>query len=299
MENLIDDDVMHRFLLERAGVRGVLVHLGPAWRDIAGRADYPPSLHTLLGEAMVASALLTGNIKLDGALSIELKSRGALRLLFAESSDRGRLRGLARWDDPLPAPLALDALPDALMAITIGNIDRGQRYQGLVNLQNASLAGALEDYFLQSEQLPARILLAADGDHAVGLMLQKIPDLGGSDTLPDEDAWNRIVHLTATLGLQELLTTAPEQLIHRLYHDESARISESRPLAFGCSCSRERVTSMLRSLGRTEVEAALVARNEEIEVICEFCAQRYYFDRIDAEHLLSDGAALDVPETEQ
>ncbi|MEP6897356.1 MAG: Hsp33 family molecular chaperone HslO [Rhodanobacter sp.] len=299
MENLIDDDVMHRFLLERAGVRGVLVRLGAAWRDIAGRADYPSSLHALLGETMVASALLTGNIKLDGALSIELKSSGALRLLFAECSDRGRLRGLARWDDPLPAPLALDVLPDAIMAITIGNIDRGQRYQGLVDLQDASLSGALENYFLQSEQLPARILLAADGDHAVGLMLQKIPDLGGNDTLPDEDAWNRIVHLTATLGLQELLATAPEQLIHRLYHDESAQLSEPRPLAFGCSCSRERVTSMLRSLGRIEVEAALVARNGEIEVICEFCAQRYYFDRIDAEHLLSDSAALDASETEQ
>jgi molecular chaperone Hsp33 len=299
VETLIVDDTMHRFLLERAGVRGVLIRLGPAWREVAGRADYPPALLTLLGEALAASAMLTGNIKLDGALSIELKSTGALRLLFAECNDQGRLRGLARWNDPLPQPLVLDALPGAIMAITIGNVERGQRYQGLVDLEHAELADALENYFVQSEQLPARILLAADGEHAVGLMLQKIPDEGGSDVAPDEDAWNRIVHLTATLGVQELLTTAPEQLIHRLYHEESARISDLRPLAFGCSCSRERVTAMLRSLGRDEVEAALTSRNDEIEVICEFCAQRYYFDRIDAEHLLSDSAALDMPDTEQ
>jgi molecular chaperone Hsp33 len=299
VETLIVDDTMHRFLLERAGVRGVLIRLGPAWREVAGRADYPPALLTLLGEALAASAMLTGNIKLDGALSIELKSTGALRLLFAECNDQGRLRGLARWNDPLPQPLVLDALPGAIMAITIGNVERGQRYQGLVDLEHAGLADALENYFVQSEQLPARILLAADGEHAVGLMLQKIPDEGGSDVAPDEDAWNRIVHLTATLGVQELLTTAPEQLIHRLYHEESARISDLRPLAFGCSCSRERVTAMLRSLGRDEVEAALTSRNDEIEVICEFCAQRYYFDRIDAEHLLSDSAALDMPDTEQ
>jgi molecular chaperone Hsp33 len=299
VETLIVDDTMHRFLLDRAGVRGVLVRLGPAWREVAGRAGYPPALHALLGEALAASAMLTGNIKLDGALSIELKSTGALRLLFAECNDQGRLRGLARWDDPLPQPLALDALPGAIMAITIGNIERGQRYQGLVDLQHTRLADALENYFVQSEQLPARILLAADGEHAVGLMLQKIPDEGGSAVAPDEDAWNRIVHLTATLGAQELLATAPEQLIHRLYHEESARISDLRPLAFGCSCSRERVTAMLRSLGRDEVEAALASRDDEIEVICEFCAQRYYFDRIDAEHLLSDSAALDMPDTEQ
>ena len=179
------DDVLHRFLLERAGVRGTLVRLGPAWREVAGRADYPPALHALLGEALAASALLTGNIKLDGALSIELKSSGALRLLFAESNDRGRLRGLARWNEPLPEPLALDALPDAIMAITIGNVDRDQRYQGLVDLQHAGLAESLENYFVKSEQLPARIVLAADGEHAVGLMLQKMPDEGGRDAALD------------------------------------------------------------------------------------------------------------------
>ena len=218
METPPVDDVLHRFLLERAGVRGTWVRLGPAWREVAGRADYPPALHALLGEALAASALLTGNIKLDGALSIELKSSGALRLLFAECNDQGRLRGLARWNEPLPEPLALDALPDAVMAITIGNVDRDQRYQGLVDLRHAGLAESLENYFVKSEQLPARILLAADGAQAVGLMLQKMPDEGGRDAALDDDAWNRIVHLTATLGIDELLNTAPEQLLYRLYH---------------------------------------------------------------------------------
>jgi molecular chaperone Hsp33 len=299
VENLPVEDVLHRFLLERAGVRGALVRLGPAWREVATRAEYPLPLRGLLGEALAASALLTGNIKLDGALSLELKSSGALRLLFAECNDQGHLRGLARWNEPLPAPLALDALSDAIMAITIGNVDRGQRYQGLVELRHAGLADSLEDYFVKSEQLPARIVLAADGEHAVGLMLQKMPGEGGIDAVHDEDAWNRVLQLTATLGVEELLGVAPEQLLYRLYHEESVRLFEPRPLAFGCSCSRERVTAMLRSLGREEVEAALLARDNEIEVICEFCAQRYHFDRIDAEHLLSDNAAPAAPDTAQ
>lgn len=299
METLPVDDVLHRFLLERAGVRGTLVRLGPAWREVAGRADYPPALHALLGESLAASALLTGNIKLDGALSIELKSSGALRLLFAECNDQGHLRGLARWNGSLPEPLALDALPAAVMAITIGNVERGQRYQGLIDLQHAELAGSLENYFVKSEQLPARILLAADDGYAVGLMLQKMPDEGGRDAALDDDAWNRILHLTATLNAEELLSIAPEQLLYRLYHEESVRLFEPRALAFGCNCSRERVTGMLRSLGRDEVEAALAARGDEIEVICEFCAQRYHFDRIDAEHLLSASAAPAAPGTPQ
>jgi len=299
METSFTDDVLHRFLLERAGIRGVLVRLGPAWREVAARADYPAPLRELLGQTLVASALLTGNIKLDGALSIELKSQDALRLLFAECTDEGRLRGLARWSDPLPPTLALDALRDAVLAITIGNVERGQRYQGLVALQHAGLAEALENYFVQSEQLPAKIMLAADGEHAVGLMLQKLPDEGGRDAAHDDDAWNRVAHLTATLGSAEMLATAPEQLLYRLFHEESVRLFEPRPLAFGCTCSRERVSAMLRSLGRDEVEAALAARHGEIEVICEFCAQQYHFDRIDAEHLLSESAAPGQSQTPQ
>lgn len=292
METVLVEDVLHRFLLERAGVRGALVRLGPAWREVAGRVDYPAELRGLLGEALAASALLTANIKLDGELSVQLKSAGALRLLFAECSDQGRLRGLARWDAPLPEPLSLDALPQAVMAITIGNVERGQRYQGLVELRAAGLAGVLENYFAQSEQLPARFLLAADGEHAVGLMLQKLPDEGGHGAAQDEDAWTRVMHLTATLGSAELLATAPEQLLYRLYHEESVRLFEPRPLAFGCSCSRERVAAMLRSLGREEIEATLAEQGDRIEVNCEFCAQRYEFDRIDAEHLLRDAGAV-------
>lgn len=298
MEIVLVEDVLHRFLLERAGVRGVLVRLGPAWREVAGRADYPPALRSLLGQSLTASALLTGNIKLDGELSIELKSGGALRLLFAECNDRGRLRGLARWSDPLPDPLELTKLPDAIMAITIGHAERGQRYQGLVDLQHPDLIGALENYFSQSEQLPAKILLAANGDHAVGLMLQKLPGEGGHDAVEDEDAWPRILHLAATLSADEMLATAPEQLLYRLFHDESVRLFEPRPLAFGCSCTRERVEAVLRSLGRDEVEATLDARDGEIEVICEFCAQRYTFDRIDAEQLLSQ-PGVSAPDTAQ
>jgi molecular chaperone Hsp33 len=291
VENVLAEDVLHRFLLERAGVRGVIVRLGPAWREVAGRADYPAPLLDLLGQTLAASALLTGNIKFEGALSVELKSQGALRLLFAECTDAGRLRGLARWNAEIPASLTLNELPQALMAITIGNAERGQRYQGLVDLNHPDLAGALENYFQQSEQLPARFVLAANEQHAVGLMLQKVPGEGGHDAQHDEDGWPRVEHLTATLGRDELLGTQPEELLYRLYHEETVQLFKPRPLAFGCSCSRERVEAMLRSLGRAEIEATLEAQQGTIEVTCEFCARTYHFDRVDAEHLLSGGTA--------
>lgn len=301
VDDFVSEDVMHRFMLEKAGVRGVLVRLGDSWREIASRADYPAPLKDTLGQAVAASALLTGNIKFEGSLSLEFKSQGPLRLMFAECTDKGRLRGLARFDaDTMPGVSKLDLRdqPEAVLAITIGHAERG-RYQGVVDLDSASIAHALENYFERSEQLPARILLAANGNHAVGLMLQPVPGEGGHDAAEDDDAWERVGHLTATLSASEMLSSRPEELLYRLYHEETVRLYEPKPLEFGCTCSQERVEGMLRALGRPEIEDALDDRNGEIEVICEFCATRYVFDRVDAERLLTQVETPPAPSTLQ
>jgi molecular chaperone Hsp33 len=279
---ILAHDQLHRFLLERAGVRGALVRLGPSWREVAGRGDYPRSLRDLLGQALAASALLTAHIKLQGSLSIELKSQGPLRLLFAECSDAGHIRGLARWEAPLSEPLDLGAQPGALLAITLGSVEQGTRYQGLVSVRSVPFATLLEDYFAQSEQLPTRIMLASDADGAAGLLLQQLPGERG-----DDDAWNRVGHLTATLTEAELLALPADELLRRLYHEETPRLLDVSPLGFGCGCSRDRVEAVLRALGRAEVEAALAASGDLVEVTCEFCNAHYRFDPVDVARVVS------------
>lgn len=288
------DNLLYRFLLERAGIRGVLVHLGEAWRDVAARADYPPPLRDLLGQALTASALLTGNIRFQGSLSLQLKSAGALKLLFAQC-DAGRVRGLAQWQEPLPAPLALDQLKTPLFAVTLDHAD-GRRQQGLIAVEDGSFVELIERYFERSEQLPTKIMLAVDGDHAAGLLLQRVAHEGGHDG--DPDAWNRVQHLAATLTERELLGLPPETILHRLFHEENVQTIETRALAFGCRCSRERVGGMLRSIGRIEAEAA-IQEDGRVEVTCEFCNARYHFDRVDLEQLFHDGATLIAPPSTQ
>lgn len=286
------DNLLYRFLLDRAGVRGVVVRLGDAWRDIASRADYPPPLRALLGQALGASALLTGNIRFRGSLSLQLKSAGALKLLFVQCDD-GRVRGLAQWQDPLPAPLALNRLEAPLFAVTLDHAD-GRRQQGLIPVEDGSFAGLIERYFERSEQLPTKILLAVDGDRAAGLLLQRVAEEGGRSQSGDPDAWNRVRHLAATLTERELLDLPPETMLHRLFHEEGLQAIEARPLEFGCRCSRERVGGMLRSIGRTEAEAA-IRDDGRVEVTCEFCNTRYHFDRVDLEQLFHDGSTLTAP----
>lgn len=274
------DDILLRFWLEVSGVRGVLVRLTQTWQAVRERAAYPPSVAACLGQTLAATALMTGHAKIDGRLSVQMRGTGALRSLFAECTRDGSLRGLASFAEPLPEPLGPRAFGDgSLLAITIETIAstdcEGTRYQGLVGLDADTLAEAFEGYFDQSEQLPTRMLLAADAVHAVGLMLQKLP---GEDA--DADGWPRAVACFQTLGSAELLATPPQALLYRLFHEDGVRIRDLRGLRFGCSCSHARVADMLRSLGRAE---ALAAADEHIppvaQVSCQFCGKTYALDR--------------------
>jgi molecular chaperone Hsp33 len=285
-----DQDSLTRFLLPHAGVRGVRVHLDATWQHIMERAgshlDDPlqSTVIRLLGEASAAAALFTGHAKIDGRLSIQLRGDGPLRTLFAECTAAGTLRAIAQVDEDATSDVPLEnvhASPlqalgaNAILAITIeGEMIEGReptRYQGIVGLEADSLAGAFEGYFRQSEQLPTRLLLAADSARSAGLMLQKLPGDEG-----DEDGWNRAMALFETLSPQELLDWPTDLVLGRLFHEEGAEVLNVRPLAFGCSCTRERVASMLHSLGQDEAEAAGAEGMAEIR--CEFCGQHYHFD---------------------
>lgn len=288
-------DHLARFLIRDAGVRGVHVRLDEAWRQIREREAYPEGAATLLGQAAAAAALFTGHAKVDGRLSVQMRTQGPIRTLFAECTAAGTLRGIVQLAEDLDAaaPIDLAALgPGGILAITIenhgGDGREPIRYQGLVPLESHRLDGAFEDYFRQSEQLPTRLLLAASGDVAAGLMLQKLPGDEG-----DADGWNRVGTLFETLGEDELLALPGPALLHRLFHEDGVELLAGKPLSFACSCSRERVESMLVAIGREE--ATLAVQGEEATIRCEFCGQTYRFDRPAIERLFETRGDLQPP----
>jgi molecular chaperone Hsp33 len=272
----LDRDKLSLFLLERSGVRGALVRLDEAWQTVAGRSAYPESVAALLGETCAAAALFTGHAKVDGRLSVQLRGTGALRTLFAECTAAGTVRGIAHYQSPLPAPLTPRAFgPGSVLAITIESQPPGAqemvRYQGMVGLDAESLSEAFEAYFAQSEQLPTRVRLVADGRRAAALMIQQLPE-GHRDA----DGFRRASALLDTVGDHELLGLESQTLLYNLFHEDEVRLVGERPLAFGCSCSRERVADVLRSLDLDETLAA--AKDGWTEVHCDFCGQGYVFE---------------------
>lgn len=295
-----EKDILQRFLFEYAPVRGEAVRLDATWRQVLERHDYPPAVRGVLGEMMVASVLLSATLKFDGRMTLQIQGDGPINLLVVEcwtyqgpEGKRYTLRGLAHGGEDVEPGLLQDMFGTARLAITLEPSEGERRYQGIVELVGERLADALHDYLQRSEQLDTYLWLAADSEHAAGMLLQRLPGDEGTDA----DAWNRAQRLGDTLREDELLTLPPGEIIYRLFHEEDVRLFESETVAFHCSCTRERVGDMLRSLGMDEVHQVL-KEQQDIRVACEFCNQQYVFDAVDAEQLFaSDERAPEVPET--
>lgn len=275
-------DSLQRFLLEGTPVRGEIVRLDATWRAVLERRDYPEPLERLLGEMMAAGALLSATLKFDGALIMQMQGEGPVRLLVVEVTSEHTLRATAKWDGNIQPGGIRGLLGNGKFVITIAPESGKQAYQGVVSLDGDTVSEVLEHYMATSEQLDTRLWLASNENMAGGMLLQRLPE----HPEYDEDAWNRATTIGETITKQELLTLPARDIIHRLYHQEDIRLFEERPTAFRCSCTRDRVTAMLRLLGREEVQSILSER-DHIEVACEFCGRQYVFDAVDAEQVFA------------
>ena len=279
-------DALRRFMFEDFPVRGQLVRLEASWREVLARQDYPPAVRSLLGEAMAACVLLTSTLKFDGLLTMQIQGEGVLSLLVVQCSSDLTVRGLAKWEGEDPQGTLAELTAHGRLAITIERGRGRDRYQGIVLADTDTLASCLDAYFAQSEQLPTRLWLAADGSGAAGMLLQQLPQGERSDET-DADHWRRVGVLGDTLTAEELLGLEPRQLLRRLFHEDDLRLADERAVRFRCSCTRERVESALRLLGREELDE-LLAGEGRIEVRCEFCNAAYDLDRVDVARLLVD-----------
>jgi molecular chaperone Hsp33 len=309
-------------MFEGLPVRGMLVRLTDAWQAILQRrreaGGYPEAVTELLGEMTAAATLMQANIKFNGALVMQIMGDGPVKLAVAEVQPDLSLRatatvvGAVAPDAPLSHMVNVNNL--GRCAITLDPKDRlpGQQpYQGVVPLfgdrheKLEKLSEVIEHYMLQSEQLDTCLVLAANEQVAAGLLIQRLPmqgqaNLDGSGVVrSDEDQigrnedYNRIAILASSLKREELLELDAETVLRRLFWEEDVRRFE--PLAgeqgprFACTCSQERVGSMLRSLGRAEVESILTELGQ-VEVGCEFCGAQYRFDPVDAAQIFLQSA---------
>ncbi|HEX4269259.1 MAG TPA: Hsp33 family molecular chaperone HslO [Steroidobacteraceae bacterium] len=300
-------DEVRRFIVENRPVRGHWVRLEGAWRELRAHRDYPQPVRELLGQAVAASVLLAATLKFRGQLTLQLQGNGAVSLLVAQCTHDYRLRAVARFDAAAVAALSADGVAEdpareadgvfrrlvgseGRIAVTVEADERNTRYQGIVPLSGDSLAGSLEAYFARSEQLPTRVLLAADGERGAGVLVQKLPEDAATDETQMSEIWEQAERGIERLSPEDLLRCPVEELLGRGFAAHDMRLFRGAPVQFECRCSHGRVTSLLRALGPDEVRDVLREQGS-VTVTCEFCHRPYRFDAGDVEALFGDGSA--------
>jgi len=319
---------LHKFLFDGLPVRGMIVRLTDAWREILARrasntatGAYPPPVAELLGEMTAAAALMQSNIKFNGSLILQVFGDGPVKVVVAEAKPDLSLRATASVTGVLPADARLPAMVNVhgkgRCAITLEPAERlpGQQpYQGVVPLFDdqrqplTKLSDVLQHYMLQSEQLDTTLVLAADDQVAAGLLIQRLPTKGEANLAANAEAaaqgisledqiglnedYNRISILASSLTRDELLGLDVETILRRLFWEEKLlRFAPQQGMLgpkFRCTCSRERVAGMIRGLGVQEAEEILAERGD-IEVGCDFCGKQYRFDAVDAAQIFTAG----------
>ena len=308
---------LHKFLFEGLPVRGMLVRLTDGWQEVLTRRAeagdaFPPPVRALLGEMAAAGVLMQANIQFAGALVLQMFGDGPVKLAVAEVQADLAFRVTAKVVGEVSDAARLEAMLNVhgqgRCAITLDPKDKraGQQpYQGVVALHGdrreplQKLSDVLEHYMLQSEQLDTKLILAADDEIATGLLIQRLPAQGegnlqgaqrNEDLIGLDEAYNRIAMLAGTLTREELLTLDTDTILRRLFWEEPLRrfppLRGDAGPRFVCSCSRERVGSMLKSLGRDEIDG-IVKEQGRVEIGCDFCGVKYHFDPVDVGELFT------------
>jgi len=297
------------FLLHNGAFRGRLVRLPDTAAEILGRHSYPPAVARLVAEAAVLAGVLAFSLKFEGLFTLQAQGNGPVHMLVADVTSAGEVRACARFDEDAVAALAAqpesqDANVQRLLgaghlAFTVDPAGDAQRYQGIVELEGASLSECAHQYFRRSEQLETAIKVSAgmiDGAwRAAALMVQRMPadgGTGGSGMTGEEadDAWRTAAVLLGSLTREELLDPKlpGEEVLFRLFHQEDLGVAEARPLRFGCRCSRERVEMTLASFPAEEL-ADMKRPDGTIGVHCQFCGTEYALTDSDLDALRQKG----------
>ena len=270
-------DVLNRYLFDNMHARGELVNLQQSFQDIVAPHDYPTGVKQLLGELVAATCLLTATLKFEGEIAVQLQGDGPIGYMAVNGNHQQEMRGIARMTADTKATTLKELIGKGNMVITI-RPNSGEPYQGVVALEQDTLAECLAHYFDVSEQIPTKIWLYGNADttEIAGTLIQLLPD--GEDKEKQQSDFEHLCQLTNTIKNEEIFSLDSEALLYRLYHQEEVRIFEPQAVSYKCSCSEEKCLGAISQIEPSELENIL-AEQGNVSMTCDYCMTTYKFER--------------------
>ena len=267
-------NAVQRFLLDELDIRGAVVQLDSVWQKLLTNRNYPAPVIELLGQMSVTTVLLADNLKQSGRLTVQLRGDGPVSLLVIDCNEALNVRCMAQHGEDIQAASMVDLMGQGQLLLSLDMPSMREPFQSIVPLVGDSIAQVFEHYLTHSEQLASRFFLAATPTGAAGLFLQKMPSADQRDL----DGWTRVEALASTVKADELLELSAEELLTRLFHEETVRVFDAQAVTNDVPEDWEKIGNMLRTLGREEVYAVLTERGE-IVIRDDLGNLEYRFDK--------------------
>jgi molecular chaperone Hsp33 len=298
------DDTVLPFQLDAADIRGRVARLDGVLEQILDQHDYPDAVEAMVAEAAILTALIGQTIDLRWKLSLQIRGDGPLRIIATDyygptkEGAPARMRAYASFDaerlaDANGTPFSL--IGKGMFAMLIDQGKGMEPYQGITPLDGGSLAACAETYFAQSEQLPTRFSIAMGKSQepgeqahwrAGGVMLQHMPKasphVASADDMntneDDGENWTRVnLHLDTVEELELVGPhVSPNELLHRLFHEEKPRVFDSQPLTFGCTCGPDKVVQAMSIYSAKDIRH-MTNDDGKVTADCQFCGAHYEF----------------------
>lgn len=273
-----DNDTLYRYLFQQRAVRGEWVRLNRTFEETLNTHQYPVAVQNILGEMLVATSLLTATLKFEGNITVQIQGDGPLKLALVNGDNQLNLRALARVDGEIAEHSSLQQMIGKAVLVISINPNQGERYQGIVELTKPTISECLQDYFERSEQLKTALTIRIgefDGKPvAGGMLLQIMPDGVGL-----QEDLEHLQYLTDTIKAEELFALTAEELLYRLYHEETVTLFPPTAIQFYCGCSQQRSGAALLLLAEEEIDEILDEHNGSIDMQCECCGTHYFFNK--------------------
>lgn len=291
-KTIVATDVLNRYLFNDMHVRGELVQLSKSYQNIIKNHNYPVGVRLLLGELMAATCLLTATLKFEGEITVQLQGDGPIGYMSVNGDNNQKMRGIAKFKPEqghTKASTLNGLIGKGTMVITI-RPEKGEAYQGVVALDQATLAECLAHYFEVSEQIPTKIWLFSDDEkqQVAGSLVQLLPDGDGSseNLTKQESDFEHISQLTNTIKADEIFSLDAQALLYRLYHQEKVSLFEAQAVSYQCGCSHEKCLGAISQIAPDEIESIL-AEQSKISMTCDYCLTTYDFFHDDLKSFIS------------
>ncbi|MBQ4488518.1 MAG: Hsp33 family molecular chaperone HslO [Ruminobacter sp.] len=271
-------DTARPFEFSEYDIRGFIVQTSDSLKGLLKNHNYPVCLKELLAQMQVAVCLMTSIMKFEGEIMLQVRGNGNFKYAFINSNQNHETRGLASFEPPIDDDTPFNELlsPNSILSLHIIP-KKGAQYQGIIDISGKNLASCIESYYAQSMQIPTKIWIYSDAQNtqrAAGILIQALPT---KDKAKQKEDLEHISILTDTTTMAETLTLDNEQILYRLYNQETTKIYPEKPVYFKCNCSKDYFITRLAHLNPDEL-SKMLQQDGKITTECHCCGSKYEFN---------------------